>query len=561
MHDEPSQVLLVCHVSAARAAVCAAQTAWGRQARLDVLCYGRASSDFPPPPGTTLIDVPVGPGTSARRRVAMFAQLRRRRYDVVAISQPALSVSRARGVLVGLARLIGGRRAVIVDPAAARVVQPIRLGLAVAEVARWTMWQAASQAIVTMAAPAIKRVGSGRSPRCPSSQRGGSVVYLRTDIDLRAAPLQAGGSVAHTEGILHALRGRGHEVAFWSTGEVAGIPDSVSQLRLPALLKGNVPTEVAELLSGLIQGCRSQRWLTPEGFIYQRYSLNNLAGVILSHRWKRPLILEANGSEAKWRQDFSALKYPGLAYACERLILSRAAVISAVSANAAEDLVAAGAPPERLRVVPNGVTVARFADADPAAVPDLEDRFVICFVGLFYPWHGARYLAEAFALFHRQRPDARLLLVGDGEEAPVVRAILERHGALAATHFAGLVPRTEAPRYMAAADVLVSPHANVEHFIGSPIKLFEYMAAGKAIIATRVGQIPEILRDGETALLVEPEDPSAIASAFDRLYEDRGLRLRLGAAAQEEARERHSWDARLAAILDSTRHVADAGPS
>ena len=77
--------------------------------------------------------------------------------------------------------------------------------------------------------------------------------------------------------------------------------------------------------------------------------------------------------------------------------------------------------------------------------------------------------------------------------------------------------REEVPGYLAASDVLVSPHARVRDFIGSPIKLFEYMASGRAIVASRVAQIGEILRDEETALLVEPEAPDALADALTRL--------------------------------------------
>jgi glycosyltransferase involved in cell wall biosynthesis len=113
----------------------------------------------------------------------------------------------------------------------------------------------------------------------------------------------------------------------------------------------------------------------------------------------------------------------------------------------------------------------------------------------------------------------------------------------------GTVTREEVPGYLAAADVVVSPHADLRDFIGSPIKIFEYMASGTPIVASRLGQLSEILTDEETALLVAPGDPVALASALERLIVDRNLGRRLGAAAQQEARASHSWDARLAAIL------------
>jgi glycosyltransferase involved in cell wall biosynthesis len=565
------RILVICHVSAAEVAAEAARAmdAEGTisnhpepvlseaiQPRIDILCYGRAPEDRTAPAGTRFVGPTVQQGVSRFEGLRVLASLRKRRYDVVALSQPFLGLSRARGVLVVFSRLISGRHVVILDPGAKRVVRPISRGLAVEELFRWLSLNLAAQIVASGAVPVLKRLTSDiPALEVPTT---GQVVYLRTDIELSVQPLSAGGSVAHTEGILEALLERGHQVAYWGTGEVDGIPATIPKRRLPAHMKGNLATELAEFLSGILQGSIrvERRGVTgcssKAAFIYQRYSLNNLAGVILARRWRVPLVLEANGSEAKWRQDFGTLTYPGLAYACERFILRRADLITAVSANAAEDLLAAGAPAGRVRVVPNGVRVQRFAEAEPIRLPDgIRGSFVVCFVGLFYPWHGVRFLAEAFALMHLHHPDVRLLLVGDGEETPAVRAVLERQTALGATHFTGLVPRADAPRYMAAADVLVSPHADVDHFIGSPIKLFEYMAAGKPIVATRVGQIPEILTDGRTALLVPPERPEAMAAALERLYVDRALGKKLGKAARLEAELQHSWDARLASALDT----------
>jgi glycosyltransferase involved in cell wall biosynthesis len=566
MPSQRANVLVICHVSAAEIAVTAARRRYSAAVEktdsnglIDVLCYGRASDDHPSPPGARLVGPSVHETGSRWDAVRTLVALRGGRYDVVALSQPSLGLSRARGLLLGYSYLVSGGRAVILDPLCSEFVRSIGLRLVIKDLLRWVGLQLIASGVAAGVTKPINRLAA----RPAEARRGsglGSVAYLRTDIDLHMTPLKVGGSVAHTEGILRALLEREYNVGYWGTGEVDGVPASIPRLRLPALLKGNLPTEVAELASGIAQGLISSRRLRsaglprPSGFIYQRYSLNNLAGVILSRRWGAPLVLEANGSEAKWRQDFGAVQYPRLAYACERLILRRADVIAAVSTNAAEDLLTAGAPPERVRVVPNGVRVDRFAGATPMPLPaGFADALVVCFVGLFYPWHGVRFLAEAFSLLHTRFPDTRLLLVGDGEEMPVVKSVLQRHGVLEATHLAGLVPRVDAPRYMAAADVLVSPHADVEHFIGSPIKLFEYMASGKPIVATRVGQIEEVLTDEQNGLLVPPEEPEAMAAALERLYADPRLRERLGREAQRQATKDHSWDARLELILDGAR--------
>jgi glycosyltransferase involved in cell wall biosynthesis len=94
-------------------------------------------------------------------------------------------------------------------------------------------------------------------------------------------------------------------------------------------------------------------------------------------------------------------------------------------------------------------------------------------------------------------------------------------------------------------DVLAAPYPRLDGFYFSPLKIFEYMAAGKPIVASRIGQVAEILENEKTALLVAPENPEELASALRRLKAERKLAERLGAAAQKEAQEKHTWKARL----------------
>jgi glycosyltransferase involved in cell wall biosynthesis len=117
------------------------------------------------------------------------------------------------------------------------------------------------------------------------------------------------------------------------------------------------------------------------------------------------------------------------------------------------------------------------------------------------------------------------------------------------------------PGYLAAADILVSPHAPVAGFIGSPIKIFEYMASGRAIVASRLAQIAEILEHEHTALLTEPGSAADLCEALRRLVDDSSLRARLGAAARDQARSRHTWDSRLddALRFDGEAGLRDAG--
>lgn len=475
-------------------------------------------------------------------------------YDVVALCQPNLGRHRSRGVLFGLALLTGAPRVRVLDSREGGEGPVVGRRAAAIDSARWLALRAFSAVIASAATVFLTLVNRRESRKPLQPNLGSTTLYLRTDIELALAPLRAGGSLAHTEGILSAMVRKGFVPMLWSTGELAGLSQQIQARRLPVVQRANVPGEIAELLSGLRQAVAlANSHVRKPAFVYQRYSLNNLAGLVTARRLGVPLVLEANAAEVKWRLDWSTLAYRRTSRACERFLLRGADRVLAVSDNAARDLVAAGADPRRVQVVPNAVEVDRFARANPVSLTFPSGSFVICFAGLFYPWHGVRHLAAAFVHLHARHPDCRLLLIGDGEDASLVRSDLDQHGLLSMVSMPGLVERQDVPAYLAAADVVVSPHANVKNFIGSPIKLFEYMASGRAIVASRVAQLGQVLRDRETALLVPPEDPLALAAALAELRADPDLRARLGSAAQAEARTRHSWDARLWAILDAQR--------
>jgi len=160
-------------------------------------------------------------------------------------------------------------------------------------------------------------------------------------------------------------------------------------------------------------------------------------------------------------------------------------------------------------------------------------------------------LFDAFVTVLASHPDARLLLVGDGRER---LRMTERAAALGIAHavqFTGLVPHGEVPSLLSAADIAVAPYPRLKQDLWfSPLKAFEYMATGLAIVASDVGQLSQVLRDGTSGLLVPPGDAPAMAAALQRLIEDDGLRRRLGAQARLDAVARHSWERYLARLED-----------
>ena len=192
----------------------------------------------------------------------------------------------------------------------------------------------------------------------------------------------------------------------------------------------------------------------------------------------------------------------------------------------------------------------------------------IGFISTFQPWHGALVLARAFVALLAKHPEhrdiVRLLMIGAGAEADEARRIVEQAGVGDAVVFTGLVAQEEGPSYLAACDILVSPHvpnADGSPFFGSPTKLFEYMAMGKGIVASNLDQIGEMLRHGETAWLVPPADVQQLADGIDRLVRDPRLREALGAAARRDALAEHTWQAhvrRTLEALDARVHASAA---
>jgi len=200
-----------------------------------------------------------------------------------------------------------------------------------------------------------------------------------------------------------------------------------------------------------------------------------------------------------------------------------------------------GAPPSSVVVIPNGISVDRFAAPDQAAVTKLRrtwgvgaDGFVIGTLARFHEQKGHRYLLDAQRIMLDRAPHTKLLLVGEGVLFESVRERASHLGIADSVILPGV--RHEVPEILALLDLFVLPSL----WEGLPISILEAMAAGKPVVATRVGGVPEVVVDGETGLLVPPRDPEALAGAIARLLRDPQLRHRMGQAGQERVREHFS---------------------
>lgn len=192
----------------------------------------------------------------------------------------------------------------------------------------------------------------------------------------------------------------------------------------------------------------------------------------------------------------------------------------------------------KLVVAPNGVNTERISQVTFAPEP------VVLFVGTLKPWHGVEDLLRAATLAERRW---RIRIVGDGPQGPALRQLAGT--AELDVEFAGAVAPQDVPAYLDGAWVAVAPYPARSDQYFSPLKVYEYSAAGLPVVASHVGQIPSVVADGVTGVLVPPSDPPALARAIDRLVADPVTARAMGRAGREQMLKTHTWHHALRTIL------------
>lgn len=502
-------------------------------------------------------------GWTGRR---LLDHLRSRRWDLVAIEDDPAEVRRRwdlyRGMLVAArARrrwLVGGG-----EGGTARAVHRVRDGLGLAGI---LCAEAFATAFALLSARRLlRRVDRSRLRPSPA-RAGAAVAVLRTDFWFGQ---RAGGSISHALGVLGGMRRLGLRPRLWTTSLLPELPPGVEQVEVlpaprPALVE---EAAMAGFNRTFLATVSPDAGSFGPGLVYHRHSVFSLAGLALARLLDVPLVLEVNASEVWARRAWSRLRFEGLADAMERAVFRRADRLVLISQALVPTVLERGGDRERIVVNPNGVDIDRFDPADPGTETRVSlglppDAIVIGFLGTFTRWHGVLFLAEEASRLLGEDERLHVLFVGDGEFRPEAERCVREAGVGDRVHFTGLLPPGRVPAHLAACDILVSPHLPLEdgtEYFVSPIKLFEYMAAGRPVVASRIGQTPEILEDGRTGLLHPPGDGSAFRAAVLRLASDPDLRRSLAGAGRAVVEERYTWEANVRRSLAGLVELPPSG--
>ena len=331
-----------------------------------------------------------------------------------------------------------------------------------------------------------------------------------------------------------------------------------------------VARELARLAYDRTIGARVFRLLGEKGFrpdfIYERHALFSSAGAHIAARLGRPRVLEVNAPLADEQKRFRGLCLESLARGMEADSFRAATALIAVSEPVKRYMRGLdGNLAERAHVMPNGVDLARF-DAGGAEGARIRREIgvdaqavVIGFVGSFKPWHGTDVLFDVFrdlASAHR----VHLLAVGEGPEWRGFQARVADAPCRESVTMTGRVPHEQIPAWTSAADIIVAPYKRAADFYFSPLKVIEALACARPVVAPRIGQLCELIEDGRTGLLYEPDDPLGCSRAIEMLLQEPARRVAMGRAGRASVADR-GWERIVQRVVELADHRAIGAPA
>ena len=359
----------------------------------------------------------------------------------------------------------------------------------------------------------------------------------------------------HIDAIVQALRTLGHEVRIVGPAPLTQKPTGEQRPTLLGRIKRAAPQAVFELLQigyNLIAFLRLRRAIKEfqPDLIYERYSLYSFAGVMLARQRRVRFILEVNTPYAQAWARYYGLFFRRLARAIEGRILRAAGHLITVTHVQKQMLELLGVPGERITVCHNAIDPDWFSPKRHVD-PQLRNRLgltgiVVGFVGTMNRWQGILEFPAVLQQVFAQSDQVSFLFVGDGEFRGQLEQFCRIQRFEDRVVFTGRKPHAEVPALVAAMDITVLLNSNS---YGSPMKIFEYLGMGKAVIAPRVGPVTEILDDGHTGLLIDPGNGAQMAAQILRLVGDPALREHLGNAGRAYVVEHHTWTANAGAVL------------
>ena len=357
------------------------------------------------------------------------------------------------------------------------------------------------------------------------------------------------GEFVHVRELAQNLAKLGHKVAVICKLRDEGLTGSVTirRVRAPGIrVIGSLWANIHGLFLGALatRGRKYDLVYTRAGFSAGAYLLSRIAKV--------PYVTEVNGllwDEIRTARKSWVSRAPGyLLNLIEGEACRRSYHLVAVTPGIKDALVAElGIRPDNVTVIPNGANTDLFRPGDimqaRAQLDFAVPEYLVTFAGSLKAWHGIEYLIKSIPYVLSQCPQSRFLIVGDGPMKQELRELARKVGASSEIIFTGSIPYETVPLYVNASDVCVAPfiRARNERCGSSSLKIHEYMACGRPVVASRIANL-ELIEQSNAGILVEPENPRELAAAVVNLLKDEKLRGQMGENGRKYVVEHHSWE-------------------
>ena len=371
------------------------------------------------------------------------------------------------------------------------------------------------------------------------------------------------GASVHVQEVIKGMLKKGVEVVLFAQRLGGDVPEELKNIKIRKLDK--LPKDSVEIRAraAIEANAKVEAMLESEGkfnMVYERYSLWSNAGMNFAKRHGCVGILEVNAPLIEEQKKHRELPFEEEAQKIAESVFKNADAMIAVSPGVAQYLETFENVKGRVHIIANGVALDRFAPAAENNAKRLANLTAcqgatIGFLGTLKPWHGLATLVDAWAILRQRSENVRLLIVGDGPEYESLHQNIKSLGLLDYVQFTGAVLPEEVPNWLAQMDIAVAPYPNMEHFYFSPLKIYEYMAAGIPVIATRVGHLDTVVTHEHNGILVEAENPMEMADCISNLLKDTLKLQQLGKAARQTAENEHSWLSVVERILKISQSI------
>ena len=385
-----------------------------------------------------------------------------------------------------------------------------------------------------------------------------NIAYLCSDVGVPVLGFK--GCSVHVRELASALADLGADVSIYALSKGEGNKISQKITEAKHFKKKWIGRDLRLFLSNmnLYWTCKKQFKVHRPHFIYERYGLYGWAGVKLSRKFSIPLIVEINTLLTEEEKD--RLHFPGLARIFEGTILRHAEAVCSPSKIMRSLLLERGVKDEKILVTPNGVNLIDFSsNRDGREIRKrygLDKKLLVGYIGVIKKLWGIYTILESAREVLSQSNDFHFIIVGEGKDYSDMKMFLEKNNLTDSFTLTGGVPHHDIAKYIDSIDIGLAPYCRKEPFHGSAMKLFEYMAMAKPVIASAQGQIKDIITHGENGLLIEPDDSSGLAKAILELGGNKDMMKNMGLKARATV-ESYTWEANARKVLDTYRALVN----